>query len=78
MTESVVVVSDDLKHDVHAVKTYGEAVLERLKKKRGLNVLKIVKISDGAGAHFKNPESLLHIYVTTTHTMRKLWLEILV
>ena len=55
-----VVISDNLNHDVVAVYTYQQLIIESLKK--AISVHKISYFSDGAPQQFKNFKNVLNVY----------------
>lgn len=54
MMESVVLISDDLKHDHYAVRCFEQTTLQHLRSVRGLNIEHVVEWSDGCSSQYKS------------------------
>ena len=52
--EAIVIISNDLKHDAHAVDHFQKLALEHLREKRGRCVNTLVEFTDGCAAQYKS------------------------
>lgn len=52
ITESCIMISDDLKHDYNAVNAFQTAAIDHLKNQRNLKLNKLYRYSDSCGAHY--------------------------
>ena len=52
--ESLVFISNDLKHDHHAVHHFNKMTMNHLQKERGLKVRKLIQWSDGCASQYKS------------------------
>jgi hypothetical protein len=59
--ESMVCISDDLKHDGFAVKAFVAATNKHLKETRGLQITKEVQFTDGCGVQYKSKKPFYDI-----------------
>ena len=65
---SIVVISNDTRHDAHAVRIYEEKALEVLKKE--FEITEIIKFSDGCAAQYKGKNSFAHLSQSDIKTSR--------
>ena len=65
--EDVIMISDDLKHDSHAVKVFQDRVHEHLTQTRDLIINKIDQFTDGASAQYKSIKPFTHL--SNSHEM---------
>ena len=61
ITESCVCISDDLKHDHHAVHVFALKTAEHLQYTRKLNIDKYIQFTDGAASQYKSKGPFLDI-----------------
>ncbi|XP_071507484.1 uncharacterized protein [Diadema antillarum] len=61
VTESIVMVSDDLTHDHHLVHEFHRRVTKHLTATRGLNITKFYRFSDGCSSQYKSKGPILDI-----------------
>ena len=54
LTESIICVSDDNRHDYHAVLTFVKRTMDHLQQVRNLQVSHVVQWSDGCGSQYKS------------------------
>ena len=52
--ESIVIISDDLKHDANAVHKFQQVAYEHIKERRSINIERAIEFSDGASSQFKS------------------------
>ena len=54
VVESLVFISNDLKHDHHAVHRFNQITVKHLQEERGLDLKKLIQWSDGCAAQYKS------------------------
>lgn len=54
MQESIVLISPDKTHDVHAVNEFMDIAMSHLREQLGDSMRQIVRFSDGCGAQYKS------------------------
>ena len=52
--EAVVIISEDLKHDGHAVQHFVNQTMPHLRNNRGVTVNKVIEFTDGCGSQYKS------------------------
>ena len=70
ITESCVCISEDLKHDGHAVKAFMQHVHTHLEEKRGLSLNRIIQFSDGAASQYKSVKPFTQLSKEDRHIQR--------
>ena len=52
--EYIIILSNDLKHDAHAVHRFQQVAYEHLQQRRGVDIQTVIEFSDGAFSQFKS------------------------